>query len=224
VNKSQESIERLHVELADGFKEHLNGPCEIQPEESARAKWHRRSLEQEVMFYLWVRKARQFSGLRSGGRGLCPVIAGKRASDTWTNGELVWASWREVWTREGHDAFALKEAAFTFFWGRPSGDPISEQLFRAEWPQEGEGGKKSAQPHWQVDWPLANLTHVVSGIHFGMAGWDCMREQARNDANQHCSGHWRRFVGTEDALQTWAVRTLEYSLDQTVEFFPKNWG
>ncbi len=79
----------------------------------------------------------------------------------------------KIWKRKANDAFLFEEGAFTFFWGKPSPEPIGHQLFRAEWPQEGVGGNGSAQPHWQVDWPLADFEHVVSGIHFGMAGWEC---------------------------------------------------
>lgn len=219
-------IEALHQRTARAFMALLEGQCEIEPPTEFRANWHRRELQEQVSFFLWSRGAQQF-GVRSGSATTSPVVPGKIRSPDWNNEERTWVGWREIWRHKAQDQFSLEEAAFTFFWGRPSVEPIGNQLFRAEWPQKPAGSKTSAQPHWQVDWPLADLEHVVAGIHFGMAGWECenLPEDNENGANvaDHVSKNWRRFVQDDPAvLETWAVRTLEYSLDQIVNFYPKD--
>ncbi len=222
------AIGLLHAGVAQTFMGLLEGECEIEPPSEFRANWHRRELEEKISFQLWQKGARQQIGVRTGGGAKCPLVPGQVVNPAWDNGERAWVAWREIWKRESHDAFSLEEAAFTFFWGRPSVEPITNQLFRAEWPQRTIGGKTLAQPHWQVDWPLADLEHVVAGIHFGMAGWECQHppdeEENEDEDENHLSKNWRRFAEGETVaiLERWSARTLEYSLDQIVRFYPKD--
>ncbi len=216
------AIGNLHNRTAQSFVELLEDECEIEPPVEFRANWHRRGLEERITFFLWSKGDYQQFAVRAGGPTKCPVVPGKAINLAWDNGERAWVAWREMWKRQSHDAFTLEEAAFTFFWGRPSVEPIGHQLFRAEWPQKPAGGKTSAQPHWQVDWPLTDLEHYVAGIHFGMGGWEC--EHSADAEENHLSKHWRRFAqeDTVAILEKWAVRTLEYSLDQIVNFYQKD--
>jgi hypothetical protein len=210
-------IERLHIEAAQLFMGQLDGECEINTSPQYRALWHRRDLRENVSFDLSRKDARQVA-MRAGGRSTCLVAPAKKFNEDWSDGERIWVAWRDIWTRKAHDVFELVDASLTFFWGRPSIEPIRQQLFRAEWPQKSSGGVTSAQPHWQVDWPLADLETLVSGIHFGMAGWECEGD------GEHLSKHWRRFADNDTVatLQQWAVRTLEYAVDQIVQFYPKD--
>jgi hypothetical protein len=139
-------------------------------------------------------------------------VPAKERSDAWGPEYFTWVGWREVWIRELRDEFKLHDATFTFYAGRNQIEPIGNQLFRAEWPQSTGASGKSAHPHWHVDWPLENLADEVSGIHFGMAGWNCNPDWQEGE---HVSGNWRRDLGGDiRELEIWAVRTLEYSLDQ----------
>jgi len=214
-------IDHLHVDVAEKFTPFLDGACEIAPSPEFRSAWHRRALNEKVYFYLWSKNGRQQVGIRPGSRTTSPVVPGRALNPDWKNGERAWTCWREVWKREAREEFSLDEAAFTFYWGTQSVEPIQLQLFRAEWPQRFSGGNTSAQPHWQIDWPLSDLETVVDGIHFGMAGWECSHLHA--GAN-HVSDHWRKFAEgkTVEILEQWAIRTLGYSLDQIVHFFAKD--
>ena len=138
------AIGLLHAGVAQTFMGLLEGECEIEPPSEFRANWHRRELEEKISFQLWQKGARQQIGVRTGGGAKCPLVPGQVVNPAWDNGERAWVAWREIWKRESHDAFSLEEAAFTFFWGRPSVEPITNQLFRAEWPQRTIGGKTSA--------------------------------------------------------------------------------
>jgi len=220
---SRAEIDDLHVREAAKFKEVLTADCIIQPRVDYRSNWHRRALNETVEFFLWTRKGRQQYGLRSGGRGRCPIVQGKASNEKWAQEGHAWVGWREVWRRVSDGVFSLDEASFTFFWGPESVHEIQDQLFRAEWPQRSIKGDTYARPHWQVDWPLADLTRDVAGIHFGMAGWDCA---PTDGAEEHISKHWRRFVDENSIreLEWWASRTIEYSLDQIAQYFPRNWG
>ena len=109
------------------------------------------------------------------------------------------------------DSYCLLDSSFTFFWGRYStiGHDDS-QIFRAEWSQEGHGSNDAAHPHWHVD--LFPLVREISSIHLGMAGWDC-REAAEG------SMCWQRFVGDDlGQLELWCERTLDYSIDQMINY------
>ena len=211
------AIEKLHGQFAQEISKTLRGECEIQPVPDARARWHRREVNENVEFFLWPKNSLVQWGLRTGGRVHCPLVAAKQTGISWQADQLAWVAWREAWTRQKVDTFSLREAALTFFWGREGIQPIEHQLFRAEWPQGTAASDMSAQPHWQVDWPLASLDDYISSVHFGMAGWECA-EHASTEV--HLSKHWRRkFSGTPDELLTWAVRTLEYSVDQIAQYY-----
>jgi len=144
-------------------------------------------------------------------------VQANRANDAWPNGELTWVGWREIWKRKALDAFAMHDSSFTFFWGRQSYREIDLQLFRAEWPQGNYASASSAHPHWQIDWTLPDFENSVSGIHFGMAGWNCAE---RDEEIEHIGEHWhRQFSGEIEDLEIWAIRTFEYSLEQIADFY-----
>jgi len=218
-------IDALHTRLSAAFALHIDGNCEVAPRPEHQGEWHRRALNRDIEFFLFTRKAMQQWGARAGSRVPCPVVPAIARSEDWNGGELAWASWREIWIQKGNDQFEFAEAALTFFWGRRSASQnISEQLFRAEWPQKSRGGKRSAQPHWQVDWPLASLDRTVSGIHLGMSGWEGVEVHDAENGS-HVSDHFTRYATDVIAdLEKWAPRTLEYSLDQIARYFPSDWA
>jgi hypothetical protein len=214
---SVDRIDMIHNNIAAEFKAYVEGQCAIgQAGQLANARWHRLATQQEVDFVLLTKKAPQVYGIRTGGRIRCPVVQANIVGKGW-NGEFAWFSWRERWKRHEQEHFILKDAAFTFFWGRPSLDGIQEQLFRAEWPHPVDDEKVNAgQPHWQVDYPLASLENTVAGIHFGMSGWECPIRDTRPFA------HWRRYVEADwNELEAWAKKTLEYALHEIESHFPK---
>ncbi len=222
---SRGEINAMHERLSRSFGSNLRNGCDIAPMPESRQGWHRRALMADIEFFLWSRNRTQQYGLRSGGRGQCPIVSAIETSDDWDVGEFSWVAWREIWIRKKDDEFDLKDAAFTFFWGRETGlGPIDDQLFRVEWPQKGYGGDRLGRPHWQVDWPLADLERSVSGIHLAMAGWN--QTDGRNlDGEPHISEHFIRYAtDVISDIEIWASRTMAYSFDQIARFFPRNWG
>jgi hypothetical protein len=222
----KQQIDRLHNDLARDFSDLLNNQCVIQTDRQGRAKWERSSLDARPEFFLWQKNGTQHNGQRSGGRGTCPIVASGSVGEDW-NGEYAWVAWRDTWKRMGHDTFSLWDASFTFFWGSPPVQALDNQLFRAEWPQEEYASDRAGHPHWQIDWPLANLEQVVSGLHFGMAGWECKPHPKAKALEpprriQEYLVPWRRFVQDDwNELKIWANRTLEYALGQIIHFFPE---
>ena len=197
----------------DDFAPYLIEGYEIELPLNLRGKWNRRSLDTDIEFYLWTKNKNQLWGERKKSRR-CPVIPGLKTNSRWEGAEAL-VCWRELWVRRRENEFELKDASFTFFWGYQEVTPIDTQLFRAEWTQLGHGSKTAAHPHWQVDWPLPDYGDDISGIHFGMAGWEC---KGATDF----PAYWQRFVekGFEHSQAMGSTNVPIVSLDQIADFFP----
>jgi hypothetical protein len=204
-NRSQ--IETHLQRLTEAFKPHLHGLDCIDVDEEFRENWHRRIAGSDVEFHCWSQPL--YRAWRSGNRSTCPVVRAVRFKEQWA-GQFIWIGWREKWRKQktGH-SFDLLDASMTIFAAPYTyGRPLDGQLFRVEWTQEGFGSKTAAHPHWQVDSSLKGSGIDISGVHFGMAGWDC----GGRTTPPQC---WQRFVGTGVAsLELWAESTLVYCIDQ----------
>jgi hypothetical protein len=213
-------ISKHHGMLRDEFARHLSDVSGIRDAYDSSGRWPGCRVGEEISFYLWGKgRNPPARGRRRRGGATCPILCAKSKHHKWDDA-FAWVAWREVWCKYAPDAFVLNDASFTFFWGKyPYPDPLDKMLLRAEWNQlrPGDDGVRaepnSGHPHWQVDQPSLDGAGDVSGIHLGMAGWECSRGQGFPNC-------WQRLVGNElNTLELWASTTLEYTIYQIVNCY-----
>lgn len=203
---SADEIKQIHALLVQGFRPQLTcSELAIDSGETRSTEWEKKAFEGESVFVLWDKGNPHRTEIQRR-RTQIVELAGFGADAD----ETGWVSWREIWRKKSRDAkLTLKDAAFTFYWGRAYNNPVS--VFRAEWSEKQYGAADAAHPHWHLDHEPLGTQLQVGRIHFGMAGWL---------GGGDCPSCWQLFAKQSDELRNWAIRTLEYARLQLNEYPP----
>ena len=210
ITADPKEIIRLHTTIVQRFSVHIRYPVVIGTSRDSPDGWKRSAITNDpVRFSMWDKPGDfgQIKAPKNGDRSETPVLCLEEAEI----GEVPWVAWYEEWipSQRNKGEFEFKTASLTFFWGRSSGR--LDQLFRAEWVEPEHGSDNAATPHWHIDWELAEVGMLMSGIHLGMAGWEA------SGSGVKC---WQRGVyGKWNDIVVWADRTLYYAKNQ-LKLFP----
>src|SRR4051794_4161707 len=92
-------IEKHHKRLSLIFDDHLDNMSGIMTIHAYRTSWYKRTPGEDIEFYVWDRN--ETRGMRSGGRGTCPIVRTREYNPTWQKeNSYAWVGWRQVWIKK----------------------------------------------------------------------------------------------------------------------------
>ena len=197
------TVTRFQARVVQDVKERLGYKVTVHP--LASEIWQKSGKGQELIFSMFSDEepTKGVFAATTGDRSypVLPVFP----CQMWEE-RTIWACWEEKWKSEGDSRFALLSVSWTFYWGAAHIEK-KEQLFRAEWHFPSEAAMNAPQPHWHFDVASGLFAERpdLSGLHFGMAGWE------HADTHPEC---WQCPLGGTTALVRWAKSVLEHAVSE----------